>query len=430
MEEILKEAVQLVRETSHSFSGLGNDSELLISPVEEGLAVRGTTVNPVPASSTSRHFVTEEKGKDGQSYITRACTMSTSPRKEENKSGGWKAGDSGERLRSSRLGSTKESCRKTDTRLGMQEIDGENFRDLKQGMCLETHANTGARTGDGGMKVGSVIVTKSAKHLGNYSGSVIKRKDLLKKEKTVTFGDGLSLFPKSSHNTSKKQENVLQTSSQKLQLEENISRRKLDKVSKEYDDLHFFESVTQQQGIKDGLSARRRKHEDRLTEVLSVSPPLIQHGDIRGTPEAVSQCIDSEVRSEIVAALRESERSSSQVSDCSSLNIRKEIDKKFGHTDATGSTILDSPDVVGTSFHRKALSLILEESSVSESSSSVKKLKDASTVTDELAGRHASDRSVQVTDSSVTERVYSLEKELIQERNTSLQLKSRYKKVV
>jgi hypothetical protein len=435
VEEILKEAVQLVRETSHSFSGLGDHNELLISPVEERLVVRGATVNPVPASSASKktdskHFITEGEGKDGQINVIGAHTTSTSPRKVANKSGSGKAGDNAEQLRSSRLGSTMGNYRKTDTGLGMQEISDVKFHDLKQVTCSGTHANVGARTGDGRTTVGNVIDTKSAKHLGSYSGSVSKRKDLLKKEKTVTFEDGLSLFPKSPRYISKKQENVLQTSSQKLQKEEGISKGKLVKASKENDDLHVFENVTQQQGVEDGLSVRKEKRDDLLTKVLSVSPPLIQHGDVVGTPEAVFQLIDSEVRSEIVAALQESEKSSSQVSDHSSLSAGKEIGERLVHSDTTGSTMVDLPDVGGTSFPRTSLSLILEESTVSEPLTRVEKLKDACTMTGELPGRQSSDRCVQVTDSSVAERVASLEKQLLQERNMSLQLRSRCKKVV
>jgi hypothetical protein len=434
VEEILKEAVQLMRETSHSFSGLGDHSELLISPVEEGLGVRGATVNPVPASQASKktdskRFITEGKVKDGLINISGAHTTSTS-RKVTNKTGSGKAGDNGEWLRSSRLGSTMVTGRRAGSGLGMKEISGVKFHDLKQVPCSGTHAEVGARTSDGGTKVGSVIDTKSAKHLGSYSDSVTKKKDLLKKEKTVTFEDGLSLFPESPRNSSKKQENVIQTSSPKLQQEENISKGRLVKVSKENDDLHVLENVTQQQGVKGGLSVRKEKCGDHLTKVLLVSPPLIQHGDIMGTPEAVFQLIDSEVRSEVVAALQESEKSSSQVSDHSSLNIRKEIDERLVHSDTTRSTMVDSSDV-GTSFPRKSLSLILEESSVSEFPVRVEKLKkDASTMTGELRGRQSNDRCVQVTDNSMAERVASLEKELLQKRSTSLELKSRCKKVV
>ena len=425
VEEILKEAVQLVRETSHSFSGLGDHSELLISPVEEGLAVKGPTVNPVPASSANKgtdnkDLIIERKGKDGQVNIIGAYTMSSSPGTVTNKSGSGKVGNSGEQLRSSRSSSTKVTCRKTDTGLGMQEISGVKFHDSRQVIGTGTHANVGARTGDGGTKVGSVIDTKFAKRLGSNSGSVSKRKDLLKKEKTVTFEDGLSLFQKSSHN-SRKQENVQQTSSQKLQQEESISNGKLVKVAKENDDLRVFENITHQQGFEDGLSG------DLLTKVLSVSPPLIQHGDIVGTPEAVFQLIDSEMRSEIVAALQESEKTLSLVSDRSSLNVPKETEKIIVDSDMAGSTVVDSPDAVGTSFLRKSLSLVLEEPSVLESLSRVKKLKDASTVTGELPGRQSNDKCVQVTDSAMTERVASLEKELLQEHNMSLELKSRCK---
>lgn len=434
VEEILKEAVQLVRETSHSFSGLGNHSELLISPVEEGLAVKSTTVNPLPASSANKetdnkNFITEGKGKDGQVNIIGVHAMSLSPRTVTNKSGGGKAGIIGEQLRSSRLSSTKVTGRKTDTGLGIQEISGVKFHDSRQVTSSWTPSDVGARTGDGGTKVGSVIDTKFEKHLGSHSGSASKRKDLLKKEKTVTFEDGLSRFPKSSHYISKKQENVQQTSSHKLQQEESISKGKLVKVSEENDDLHVFENVTHQQGFADGLSVRKEKCGDHPTKVLSVSPPLIQHGDIVATPEAVLQLIDSEMRSEIVAALHESEKSPSQVSDYSSLNVLKEMDKRFVDSDTTGSIMVDSPHAVGTSFLRNSPSLVLEESSVLESLSRVKKLKDASTFTGELPGRQSNDRCVQVTDNSMAEHVASLEKELLQEQNTSLQLKSKCKEV-
>jgi len=420
VEEILKEAVQLVRETSHSFSGLGDHSELLISPVEEGLAVKDTTVNPVPASSANKetdnkNLITEGKDKDGH-------TMSSSSRTVTNKSGSGKAGNIGEQLRSSTLRSTKVTCRKTDTGLGMQEISGVKFHNSRQVTSSGTPANVGARTGDGGTKVGSLIDTKFEKHLGSHSGGVSKRKDLQKKEKTVTFEDGLSLVSKLSHYISKKQENVQQTSSYKLQQEESISKGELVKVSEENDDLHVFENVTHQQGFADGLSVRKEKCGDHLTKVLSVSPPLIQHGDIVATPEAVLQLTDSEIRSEVVVALQESEKSHSQVSEYSSLNVLKEIDKRFVDSDTTGSIMVDLPHVVGTSFLRNSPSLVLEESRV-------KKLKDASTFTGELPGRQSNDRCVQVTDNSMAERVASLEKELLQEQNMSLQLKSKCNKV-
>lgn len=434
VEEILKEAVQLVRETSHSFSGLGDHSELLISPVEEGLAVKGTTVNPVPASSANKetdnkNFVAEGKVKDGQVNIVGAHTVSLSSRTVTNKSGSGKAGNIGEQLRSSTLLSTKVTCRKTGTGLGMQEISGVKFHNSRQVTSSGTPANVGARTGDGGTKVGSLIDTKFEKRLGSQSGGVSKRKDLQKKEKTVTFEDGLSLVPKSSHYISKKQENVQQTSSHKLQQEESISKGKLVKVSEENDDLHVFENVTHQQGFADGVSVRKEKCGDHLTKMLSVSPPLIQHGDMVATPEAVLHLSDSEMRSEIVAALQKSEKSHSQVSYYSSLNVLKEIDKRFVDSDTPGSIMVDSPHAVGTSFLRNSPSLVLEESSVLESLSRVKKLKDASTFTGELPGRQSNDRCVQVTDNSMAERVASLEKELLQEQNMSLQLKSKCKKV-
>jgi len=433
VEEILKEAVQLVRETSHSFSGLGDHSELLISPVEEGLTVKGTTVNPVPASSANKetdnkNFITEGKGKDGQVNIVGAHTMSSSSRTVTNKSGSGKAGNIGEQLRSSKLHSSKVTCRKTDTELGMQEISGVKFHNSRQVTSSGTSANFGARTGEGGTKVGSLIDTKFEKHLGSHSGGVSKRKDLQKKEKTVTFEDGLSLFPKSSHYISKKQENVQQTSSHKLQQEESISKGNLVKVSEENDDLHVFENVAHQQ-FADGLSVRKEKCGNHLPKVLPVSPPLIQRGDTVATPEAILQLTDSEMRSEIVAALQESEKSHSQVSDYSSLNVLKEIDKRFADSDTTGSIMVDLPHAVGTSFLRNSPSLVLEESSVLESLSRVKKLKDASTITGELPGRQSNDICVQVTDNSMAERVASLEKELLQEQNMSLQLKSKCKKV-
>jgi hypothetical protein len=372
----------------------------------------------------NKNFITEGKGKDGQVNIIGAHTMSLSPRTVTNKSGSGKAGNIGEQQRSSMLCSTKVTYRKTDTGLGTQEISGVKFHDSRQVTSSGTPENVGARTGDGRTKVGSVIDTKFEKHLGSHSGSVNKRKDLLKKEKTVTFEEGLSLFPKSSHYISKKQGNVQQTSSHKLQQEESISKGKLVKVSEENDDLHVFENVTHQQGFADGLSVRKEKR-----GALSVSPPLIQHGDKVATPEAVLQLIDSEMRSEIVTALQESEKSPSQVSNYSSLNVLKEIDKRFVDSDTTGSIMIDSPHAVGTSFLINSPSLVLEESSVLESLSRVKKLKDASTFTGELPGRQSNDRCIQVTDNSMAERVVSLEKELLQEQNMSLQLKSKCKKV-
>jgi hypothetical protein len=400
MEEILKEADDLVRETCNSFPGLSDSSDLLKLPITPGL-IRGMAVNLMPESTASKkrdkHFITEEKGKEVQSSMTRGSTLSTSYRKTDSKSTGSKVRDRGEQLRGM-------SPRKKDSRSGTEEFAGDKFGDSRQLMYPNTHENIGARIDD--MKVGSVISeSKSEKHLRNYSGSISKEKDVLKKERTVTFEDGLHLFPEPTDSINKKHKDIVQTSSQKLQQVESISNRKSDEISNKDDDLFALESATLQQSTGDGLSTREDERVDQLTKEISVSRPLIQHGDV-------------------VAALQEPKNSCSQDSDHSSFNIEKEMENIFGHGDSAGNTMVDSWDGVGISFPRKPQSVVLEESNVSDPFVGVDKLKDASTMTE------GSDRFVQASDSSVAEHVDSLEKELLHERSTSLQLKSMCVKVL
>jgi hypothetical protein len=379
------------------------------------------SVNPVHASIDSKHFVTEEKSKDSWSSINRPSTAPTTPKRINNKSAGWEVRDKSEQLRGSALGSVHLTSGKTDVRPGVEEISGDTFGDSRQVARSDIHENIGARTDDGYTDVGSVMSgTTSAKRLGNYSGSTKKGKDLLKKEKTVTFEDGLSLFPKSASSINKKHQSVVQSASQKLREGESISKRKSDEMSNKGDSVLTMETVPLQPGIEGGLFARGEKHGDQLSEVLPVSPPLIQHGDAVGTPEAIFQLIDNEVRSEIVAALQESQKNSSQGSD-QLLNTEKEKKQIFGHGDTARSTMIHSLDSASISFHKKSLSIVQEESSVSESSLGVAKLKDASTMTARI---QSSDRCVQATDTSLMEHVATLEKDLLQERDASLQLKS------
>jgi hypothetical protein len=422
VEEILKEAEELVRETSHSFLGFSSTGDLLKSPVTPGLVIRSMSINPVHASIDSKHFVMEEKGKDSRSTINRPSTAPTTLKRINNKSAGWEVRDKSEQLRGSTLGSVYLTSGKTDVRPGVEEISGDTFGDSRQVAHSDIHENIGARTDDGYTDVGSMMSgTKSAKHLGNYSGSTKKGKDLLKKEKTVTFEDGLSLSPKSASSINKKYQSVVQSSNQKLHEGESISKRKSDEMSNKGDSVLTVETVPLQPGTEGGLFARGQKHGDQLSKVLPVSPPLIQHGNTVGTPEAIFQLIDNEVRSEIDAALQESQKNSSQDSDHSSLNTEKEKRQIFGHDDTARSMMIHSLDSAGISFLKKPLSIVQEESSVSESSLGVDKLKDASTITARI---QSSDKCVQATDTSLIEHVATLEKDLLQERNASLQLKS------
>lgn len=422
VEEILKEAEELVRETSHSFSGFSNNSDQLKSPITPGLVIRSMSVNPGRASIDSKHFVTEEKDEDGRSSINRPSTAPTTLKGINSKSAGWKMKDRGEQLQGSALGSVHLTAGKTDIRPGVVEIIGDKFGDFRQVARSDIRENIGARTDNGYTDVGSVMSgTKSAKRLGNYSGSTNKRKDLLKKEKTVTFEDGLSLFPKSASSINKIHQSVVQSSSQKLHEGESISKEKSDEVPNKEDSAFTVETVTLQPGTEHGQFTRGEKHGDQLSEVLPVSPPLIQHGDTVGTPEAIFQLIDNEVRSEIVAALQESQKNSSQDSNHSSLNTEKEKKQIFDHGDTARSTMIHSLDSAGISFPKKPLSIVQEESSMSESSLGVDKLKDASTMT---ARKQSHDICVQATDTSLIEHVATLEKDLLQERNMSLQLKS------
>jgi len=424
VEEILKEAEDLVRETSHSFSGLSENSDLLKLPITPGLIVNKMSVNLIPASTTSKktnnkHLRTEVEDKDGQNSITKATTG-----KINSKSACGKMREKDEQLRSSRVGSS----RKTDSQLALEEVSGGKFSDSRQVTYSGKHEDIGSHTDDGDTKVESMIPdSKFTKYVGNFSMS--KEKELLKKEKTVTFEDDPRLFPKSTVGINKKLKGAVKTSSQKLQQQESNLKGKSSEVCNKDDDLFILESASLQPGVRNGLSARDEKHGDQLTKVVSVSPPLIQHGDLVGTPESLFQLITDEVRDEVVAALQESEKSSSQDSDHASLNTETEIGKIFGRGDSPGSTV-DSLADIGTSFPRKPLSVVLEEVSVSQPSLGVDKLKDASTMTEESPGKELSDRSVQVMDSSVAEHVANLEKELLHERNTSLQLKSMCLKVL
>ncbi|XP_023701930.1 centrosomal protein of 162 kDa isoform X2 [Cryptotermes secundus] len=422
VEEILKEAEELVRETSHSFSRFSNKSDQLKSPTTPGLVIRSMPVNPVHASIDNKHFVMEGNDEDSQSSINRPGTAPRTLTRINNKSAGWKMIDKGEQLRGSILGSVHQTSGKIDVRPGVEEISGDKFGDFRQVAHSDIHENSGARTDGGYTDVECMMSgTKSAKHLGNYSGSTNKRKDLLKKEKTVTFEDGLSLFPKSASSMSKICHSVEQSSSQKLHEGESISKKKSEASNKE-DNVLTVETVTLQPGAEDEQFVRGEKHGDQHSKVLTVSPPLIQHGETVGTPDAIFQLIDSEVRSEIVAALQESQKNSSQDSSHSSLNTEKEKEEIFDHGNNVRSTMIHSLDSAGISFTKKPLSTVQEESSVSESSLGVDKLKDASTVT---ARKQSSGRCVQVTDTSLIEHVATLEKDLLQEQNMSLQLKSR-----
>jgi hypothetical protein len=380
------------------------------------------SVNPVLASVDSKHFIMEEKDEDGQNSINRPGTVPTTLKRINNKSAGWKMKDKGEQLRGSTLGSVHLTSGKTEIRPSVGEISGDKFGDLRQVARSDIHENIGAITDDGYTDVGSVMSgTKSAKHLGNYSGSTNKRKDLFKKEKTVTFEDGPSLFPKSASSINRIRQSVVQSSSQKLCEDESISKVKSDEMSNKENSVFTVETVTLQRGTEGEQFARGEKHGDQLSEVLPVSPPLIQHGGTVGTPEAIFQLIDKEVRSEIVAALQESQKSSSQDSDHSSLNTEKEKKQVSDRGDTARSTMIHSLDSAGISFPKKPLSIVQEESSLSESSLGVDKLNDATTM---AARKQSSDRCVQVTDTSLVEHVATLEKDLLQERNMSLQLKS------
>jgi hypothetical protein len=411
VEEILKEAEDLVRETSNSFSGLSDSSDLLKLPITSGL-VRSMAVGVKPESTTStkmvnKHFITKGKGKEAQKSVNRVSTLSTTYRKVDSK------------LESSEVRYRGEQLRGMSPRRGMEEFSGDMFSGSSQLTYSNTHDNIGARTDD--VKVGSVISgSESEKHTGNYSGSISKEKSLLKKERTVTFGDSVHLFPKPTGSINKKQKNIVPTSSQKLQQVESIPNGQSDEISNKDDDMFALESAAVQRSTRDGLSATEDRRVDQLTKVMSVSPPLIQHGDVVGTPEAIFELIDSEVRNEVVATLQEPERSCSQDSDQSSLNIEKEMEKIFGHGDNAGNTM----DSVGASFPRKPRSVVQEESNVPEPSLGVDKSKDAITMTE------GSNRFVEAGDSSVAAHVASLEKELHQERSTVLQLKSKCVKVL
>lgn len=428
VEEILKEVEELVRETSHSFSGFSNKSDQLKSPTTPGVVIRSMPVNPVHASIDNKHFVMEGKDEDGRSSINRPSTAPKTLKRINNKSAGWKMKDKGEQLRGSILGSVHQTSGKIGVRPGVVEISDDKFGDFRQVAHSDIHENSGARTDGGYTDVECVMSgTKSAKHLGNYSGSTKKRRDLLKKEKTVTFEDGLSLFPKSASSMSKIRQSVEQSSTKKLREGESISKEKSDEASNKEDNVLTVETVTLQPGTEGEQFARGEKPGDQHSKVLTVSPPLIQHGDTVGTLDAIFQLIDSEVRSEIVAALQESQKNSSQDSSHSSLNTEKEKKQIFDHGDNARSTMIHSLDSAGISFPKKPLSIVQEESSVSESSIGVDELKDGSTVT---ARKQSSDRCVQVTDTSLIEHVATLEKDLLQERNMSLQLKSMCTKVL
>ncbi|KDR21620.1 hypothetical protein L798_01855 [Zootermopsis nevadensis] len=395
VEEILKEAEDLVRETSYSFSGLSDSSNLLDLPITRRLD-RSTAVGLTPESKTSKktdkRFITEEKGKKAQSSLNRASAVSASYRKMEVKSANLKMRDKGERLRGM-------SPRRTGSESGMEEFNGDNkFGDSRELAYSNTHDDIGARLSE--IKVGSVISdSKSGKHLGNVSGSTRKERDSSKKDRTVTFEDGLHLFPKPTDTISKKHEDTVETSRKKLQQVESISNIKSGEISSENDALFALGSSAVQQSTRDASSATDDKRVDRVTKEVSVSAPLIQHGDMVTTPEAIFCLIDGEARNEVVPALQESEKNYSQDSDHSSLNIEKEMENIFGRDDSAGNTMVDLRGDVGTLFHKRDQSAVVEDSNVSEPALHVDKLKDASTMT-------------------------SLE-ELLQEQSTSSQLKAK-----
>jgi hypothetical protein len=419
VEEILKEAEELVRETSHSFPGFSDNSDLLKSPVTPGLVIRSRSVNPVPASTDLKHFVKEGKGKEGLSSISRPNTAPTTLRRINNRSSGWKMRDKSEHLHGSVLDSVHLMSGKTDIRQGVEEVIGDKFGDSLQVALSDTH---GARSDGDCTDVGSMLSgTKSAKLVRNYSGDTTKRKDVLKKEKAVMFEDGLSLFPKSGNIINKKHKSLVESSSQKLHEDEIISKRKSAEMSNKDDSVFTLETVSLQPGTEGELCSRGEKHEDQLSEMLPVSPPLIQHGHSVGTPEAIFQLIDHEVRSEVVAALQESQKNSSEDFDHSALDRDKGKTQLFEHGDAARSTMVHTLDTTGISYPKQPLSVVQEESSLSEVSLGANKLKDASTMT---SRNQSSDRCVQVTDTSLIERVANLEKDLLQEQNISSQLKS------
>jgi hypothetical protein len=404
VEEILKEAEELVRETSHSFSGFSDNSDLLKSPVTPGLVIRSRSANPVRAS-------TEEKGKEGQSSMSRPSTGPSTLKRINNKSAGWKMRDKGEQHRGSTLGSVHVTSGKSDIRPGVEEISSDKFGDSKEVAVSGIHENIGTGSHDGSIDIGSVTSgMKPAKRLGNYSSSITKGKDLPRKEKTVTFEDGLSLFPKSVSSVNKKHKSLVESSSQKLREGEIISEGKSGETFNKDDSV-----VTLQPGLRD------EKHGDQLSKVLPASPPLIQHGDTVGTPEAIFQLIDNEVRHEIVAALQESQKDSTENSDHPSLNTDKAKEQILEHGDSVRSTMIHTLDSTAISFPKRPLSIVQEESSVSESSLGEDKRKDASTMT---ARNQSSDGWVQATDTSLIEHVAALEKDLLQEQSISSQLKS------
>ncbi|XP_069699622.1 centrosomal protein of 162 kDa [Periplaneta americana] len=416
VEEILKEAEELVRETSHTFSGLSDTSNLLRAPVTSGLIIKGRSASHIPSTTTSKkkdlpdYMTSKEKRKNDENISRKALSTPRSSRKITSKSPSREKLDKSDRYSFTRTSSLRTTLKKSDNKSFETEIkSSDNFK------ARTSSQNSGRRVDS---RVENKTNRMSMEDLAlSYSSDFNKIKDLSKKEKTVTFEESYSLYPEPKEQVDKI--HTVQISSQILPKEHerksNMNPNRVEGV---------LERTTPQMEDADSYSLLEDRNDGQLTEVISVSPPLIQHGDMLGAPEAIFQLIDNEVRNEIVAALEESKSASSQHENEPSLSIEKDREKIFGPDDNMGNEASDSLDGAGFSFPSKRLSVVREESSVSDTSLDIDKFKDAVTMTELLCGKDFSDKCVQVRDDSTDEDMTSLKNELLEERKKLLKLKS------
>ena len=389
VEEILKEAEDLVRETSHSFSALTDGRDLLSIPVTPELIATGQATNLLPAPSIkSKSQRTEELSRDKRTSIRSSSAPPTSR----------KAGEKIAKVKGGRISGTKSSysIRHTDSGLDRNEDDKIDLTLRKSKSFASDRIDTN-------------------KNIPNQSSSKIK--DISKKERTVKFNEDFV-----SPETEKSNVPNTQVSSQIAEDTHGTLADEFKQYSKkENDSSSAGNSVTQ-----DKISSRKR----HMTDIVSVSPPLIQHGDVVGTPEAIFQLIDDEVRNEIVAALKVSSVSNINSKETNSNNkelenntfsIEQEMGEMFSHDSNNSAPQAEIIEISGTSLKRQPLPVVFEESSLSETSSDVKDSESYQTTKND----HSKDISVQVTDSTLMEQIENLKEELAQARKKILHYKGK-----
>ncbi|KAJ9594116.1 hypothetical protein L9F63_014432 [Diploptera punctata] len=340
VEEILKEAEDLVRETSHSFSALSEGRDLLKVPTTPDLVIRGQASDILPMPSLkSKSDRSGEPSKDKRS--NRSSSAPPTARKTGERIAKGKGG---------RITGTKSSysIRQTDL---MTDKNGDNDVDSFRQNLLSAADRINS----------NIQVT---------SHSSSKAKDFARKEKTVTFNEDFVSSETEINNIPN-----TQVSSHILNARRSVSVESyLDKNSKG--------PPTGSSVLLNEASSRKRK----MTEIVSISPPLIQHGDVVGTPEAIFQLIDDEVRNEIAAALKETSRSNSNSDKESNEPENGDInfEEEFTHEAGNNIIAMDTLNNAGMGLRKQPLSVVLEESSMSEASSEAKNIKQIERLKEEL----------------------------------------------